>query len=226
MAIKTWAPEDRPREKMIAQGASTLSNAELMAILLRSGNATESAVQLSMRLLQDVDYDLAELSKKDAHYFTKKFKGIGLAKAVSIVAALELGRRRHVLELKQREKITTTQAAFLTLFPHLNDLSHEEFWMLCLNNSNKLITKQKIGEGGMGAVVADPKKIFKFALAYQASGIILGHNHPSGNLAPSAQDCSLTKKIQDAGDLLDIKVLDHIIIAEDRYYSFAENNLL
>lgn len=225
LSIKSWAEADRPREKLLAKGKSTLSEAELIAILIGSGNTEESAVELSRRILNSVGNNLAELGKLDVNDLCK-FKGIGEAKAISIIAALELGRRRAEHTVPERESITSSRQAFDMLHPQLADLPHEEFWLLLLNRSNKLIKKHQVSKGGVSGTVVDAKMIFKPALESLASSVILCHNHPSGNRNPSNEDIVLTRKIREAGKSLDISVYDHIIIANDGYYSFADEGLL
>lgn len=225
LKIKSWSPEDRPREKLLIKGTSALSDAELVAILLGTGTASISAVELAKRVLQTVDnnlHDLARLSAKDL----MKVKGIGEAKAITIIAALELGRRRRDVDPEAKPKITGSRDVFEILKAHLLDIHHEEFWVLLLNRANRVIKKQQISQGGVAGTVADPKIIFKVALAELASGIILAHNHPSGNLTASQADIDLTKKLKEAGKLLEIEVLDHVIIAGQKYFSFADEGIL
>ncbi|MBO6496056.1 MAG: DNA repair protein RadC [Roseivirga sp.] len=223
--ILSWAEEDRPREKLLLKGRSVLSDAELIAILIGSGSSELSAVDLSKKILQSVNHDLnslARLSVKDLI----QFKGIGEAKAISIVSALELGRRRKATEPAKRIKIQSSKDAYECIAPELLDLPTEQFWVIMLNRSNHIIHKRNISQGGVSGTVADPKLIFKKALDDLASGIILVHNHPSGNLQPSQADRQLTKKIVEAGKLLEIPVLDHIIFADNGYYSFADEGEL
>ncbi|HRH57196.1 MAG TPA: DNA repair protein RadC [Chitinophagales bacterium] len=224
LTIKSWAEEDRPREKLQLKGKQSLSDAELLAIIIGSGNAELSAVELSRQILASVNNDLFELGRKPIDYLLQ-FKGIGEAKAISIAAALELGRRRAQAESKPQEKIISDKLAFEMMSPILSDLPHEEFWIICLNRNNRFISKHKISSGGVAGTVADMKMIFNIALKELASSIILCHNHPSGNLNPSEQDIKLTKNAREAGKLLEITVLDHIIIAHNNYYSFLNNNL-
>lgn len=225
LSIKSWAEADRPREKLLAKGKSALSEAELIAILIGSGNTEESAVELSKRILNSVDNNLVELGKLDVNDLCK-FKGIGEAKAISIIAALELGRRRNEQSTPERESIITSRHAFNLLHPILADLPHEEFWLIFLNRANKVIKKQSVSKGGVSGTVVDAKMIFKPAVENLASSVILCHNHPSGNRTPSHEDIALTKKIKEAGRALDISVHDHIIIANDTYFSFADEGLL
>jgi len=223
--IKQWAEDDRPREKLVAKGKSALSNAELLAILLRSGSTKETAVDLSKRMLSHVSDNLLELSKLSLAEFMK-FKGIGEAKALSIIAALELGKRCRVSEIAVKEKISGSRDVFEYFQNNLADNPYEEFWVLLLTRANKIIKKSSISQGGIAGTVADPKKIFKTALENNASSIILCHNHPSGNIKPSEADIKLTKKLKDAGLLLDISVLDHVIVGDNTYFSFADENLM
>ena len=223
--IKSWAEEDRPREKMLAKGKESLSNAELIAILIGSGNSNESAVDLSRRILRDNNDNLIELSKLSINDLLK-YKGIGEAKAVTIAAALELGRRRRFSEALEKPCIRNSQLAYECFYAHLSDLNHEQFWIMLLNNANKVIKLEKIGVGGMAGTTADPKKIFKSALENNAASVMLGHNHPSGNVIPSNADKQITNNLVKAGQFLEIKILDHIIIGNDNYFSFADEGLL
>ena len=223
--IKSWAEEDRPREKMLAKGKEALSNAELIAILIGSGNSNESAVDLSRRILRDNNDNLIELSKLSINDLLK-YKGIGEAKAVSIAAALELGRRRRFSEALEKPCIRNSQLAYECFYAHLSDLNHEQFWIMLLNNANKVIKLEKIGVGGMAGTTADPKKIFKSALENNAASIMLCHNHPSGNVFPSNADKTITNNLKKAGQFLEIKILDHIIIGNDNYFSFADEGIL
>lgn len=218
--IKSWAAEDRPREKMLLKGKESLSNAELLAILLGSGSKKESAVSLAQRILSSTS-TLNELGKKDIPYFIN-FKGIGEAKAITICAALELGRRRQSEKAEERSKITTSKDVWHLIGPRLRDLPHEEFWIICLNRRNAVISQEKISSGGVSATVVDPKIIFKQALNILASQLVLVHNHPSGSTIPSEQDNTLTRRLVEAGKILDLKVIDHIIIGESNYYSYAD----
>lgn len=223
--IKSWAEEDRPREKMLSKGKEALSNGELVAILIGSGNSKESAVDLSRRILHDSNDNLIELSKLTINDLMK-YNGIGEAKAVSIVAALELGRRRRFSEAIEKPTIRNSKIAFECFHPQLSDLNHEQFWIMLLNSANKVIKLEKIGVGGLTGTTADPKKIFKCALENNAVNIMLCHNHPSGNLVPSSADKKITENIIKAGQFLEIKILDHIIIGNDNYFSFADEGLL
>lgn len=224
-SIKNWKEDDRPREKMIVKGTSSLSDAELIAILIGSGNREESAVGLSKRILASVNNNLNALARVSVEQLMQ-FKGIGEAKAVSIVTALELGRRRRLEEALIQSKITSSKDVFEVMQPILGDLQHEEFWVLYLNNSNKIIYKSQVSKGGITSTIVDSRLIFKKALELAVVGIILVHNHPSGTLKPSESDKKLTQKIKIAGETLDIKMLDHLIITEKAYFSFADTNIL
>ncbi len=223
--IKKWAEDDRPREKLLIKGKIALSNAELIAILIGSGSRSESAVKLAKKILNHVNDNLIELSKLNVTDLMK-FKGIGEAKAISIIAALELGKRRREAKAIERERIQSSKDVFEIFQSVLSDKPYEEFWILLFNKVNKIIRKINISEGGISGTVADPKKIFKIALDNNASSIILCHNHPSGNVKPSMEDIKLTNKIKNAGKLLDLPILDHIIIGEENYYSFADEEKL
>ena len=224
-SIKSWAEEDRPREKMLAKGKEALSNAELIAILIGSGNSKETALDLSKRVLHDNKDNLIELSRLTINDLMK-YNGIGEAKAVTIAAALELGRRRRFSEALEKPSIKNSQIAYECFYAHLSDLNHEQFWIMLLNNANKVIKLEKIGVGGMTGTTADPKKIFKCALENNAASVMLCHNHPSGNVIPSNADKQITNNLIKAGAFLEIKILDHIIIGNDNYFSFADEGLL
>ena len=223
--IKSWSPEDRPREKLLLKGTSALSHAELIAILIGSGTTTLSAVEVAKKILQAVENNLHELAKLSVNDLMK-VKGIGEAKAVTIVAALELGRRRKDIDSQEKPRITGSKDAFELLKGDLMDLPHEEFWVILLNRANRMMKKKKVSEGGVSGTVADPKIIFKFALEELASGVIVVHNHPSGNLAASQSDIDLTKKLKEAGKFLEVQLLDHLIIAGQKYYSFADEGII
>ncbi len=220
-SIKYWAEEDRPREKLLLKGIHSLSNAELLAIIIRVGNREESAVSLAQRLLQSVDHDLHELGKCKVPELMK-FHGIGEVKAISIASALELGRRRQGTSPKDRPQIRSSEDAYDLMAGLLGDLDHEEFWILLLNRANRVIGRQQISRGGVAGTVVDAKVIFKKAIDTMACSIILCHNHPSGNLKPSLADREITKKLRWAGRNLEIAVLDHLIISENGFYSFAD----
>ena len=225
LSIKSWSPDDRPREKLILKGKSALSDAELIAILLGSGTNSLSAVDLAKKVLQPAGNNLHELARQTVKDLVK-IKGIGEAKALTIVAALELGRRRRDFDGNEKPKIMGSRDAYDVVKSDLLDIGHEEFWILLLNRANRVIKKSQISQGGVAGTVADPKIIFKLALEELASGIILAHNHPSGNLTASQADLDLTKKLKDAGKLLDIQVLDHLIVAGQKYFSFADEGLM
>src|SRR5688572_24701677 len=224
-SIKNWNEDDRPREKLLLKGRTALSDAELIAILIGSGSRNESAVSLSQRILASADNNLGELGKLSIPELME-FKGIGEAKAISIAAAMELGRRRRTGEALERKKITSSNSVFEYVQPIIGDLPHEEFWILYLNNSNKIIKSAQLSKGGITGTIVDVRLAFKEALQLGAVGIILAHNHPSGTLKPSQADIQLTKKLKMAGESLDIKVLDHLIVTEKAYFSFADENML
>lgn len=223
--IKRWAAEDRPREKLLLKGKSALSDAELIAILLGTGTSSMSAVDVAKAILQAVNNDLNELARLTVKDLTK-IKGIGEAKAITIVSALELGRRRKELVGEEKPKITGSKDIFDLLKAELLDIPHESFWIVLLNRANRVIKKHQISQGGVAGTVADPKLIFKIALEELASGVILAHNHPSGNLNASQADLDLTRKLKESGKLLEIQVLDHVIFAGKNYMSFADEGLL
>lgn len=223
--IKDWAVEDRPREKLTRIGSRSMSDAELIAILIGSGNLDETAVELSRRILASADNNLNELGRKSIEYL-QQFKGIGEAKAITIVAALELGKRRKESDIKIKSKITGSKDVADYFQPLLGDLNHEEFWILFLDRGNKIMDSFRISEGGISGTVIDVRKILKAAIEKQSSSIILCHNHPSGTLQPSDADLKITRKITDAGKIMDIPVMDHIIIGNDKYYSFADEGML
>ena len=225
LTIKSWALDDRPREKLVSKGRSALSDAELIAILIGSGNREESAVALSKRILKTVHGNLNALAKLSVEKLTE-FKGIGLAKAISIITALELGKRKQLESTLERPKITSSRDAAHTMQVIIGSLEHEEFWVLYLNNSNKIVAKVQISKGGLTGTLVDVRLVFKRALEVAAVGIIVCHNHPSGKLQPSTADKQLTSKIKAAGITLDIKLLDHLIITEKAYFSFADEGLL
>lgn len=225
LGIKSWAEADRPREKLLLNGRRHLTDAELIAILIGSGNKAESAVDLSRRILVTYNNDLDALGKVSVKDLSK-FRGIGEAKAIAIVAALEIGRRRKETAGTEVVKITTSANAFEVLLPVFADLNHEEFWILMLNQANYVIGKQPVSKGGMAGTVADPKIIFKTALDHSAAYIILAHNHPSGNLKPSQQDINITKKLVEAGRMLELHVLDHLIVTNKSFFSFGDEGLI
>ncbi|MDB9775038.1 DNA repair protein RadC [Vicingaceae bacterium] len=225
LGIKAWAEEDRPREKLLIKGKTTLSDAELIAILIGSGSRDESAVDLSKRILSSASNNLNQLGKVSVVEL-QKFNGIGEAKAISIAAALELGKRRKESDPIKRVKITHSSVVFDYMREVMDDLPHEEFWVLLLNRGNQILEKVNISKGGVSQTVVDAKIVFKMAIDKLASSIILCHNHPSGNLKPSEADKQLTKKIKEAGIILDLPILDHLIFADNKYLSFADEGLL
>ena len=225
LKITDWAEEDRPREKLLQKGTASLSDAELLAILISSGIKDKSAVDLGRELLQMANNNLNNLGKF-AIGDLKKLRGIGPARAVTIAAALELGRRRKLADAETVIQIKCSKDVADIFQPLLADLQYEEFWILFLNRSNKVINRMKLSQGGVSGTVTDVRMVMKKAIEYLASGIIVCHNHPSGNLNPSESDSKITQKIKDAGNLMDIQLLDHLIISEKDYYSFADNGLL
>ena len=225
LKIKDWALEDRPREKLLMKGISALSDAELIAILIGSGSRNETAVELSKRILEKTNNNLNELAKLTINDL-KKEKGIGEAKAISIVAALELGRRRKISDIINKQKITSSKDTFDIFQPILGDLPHEEFWILLLNRANKIIDKHRISQGGTSGTVIDIRIILKEAIEKLASSLIISHNHPSGNVLPSQQDKEITKKLKDAAALMDITLLDHLIVTDSSYFSFCDEGIL
>lgn len=225
LTIKLWALEDRPREKLMQKGKSVLTDAELIAILIGGGSKGESAVELSKRLLNSVNNNINQLAMLSTEQLME-FKGIGEARAVSIITALELGNRRHFEQVEDKPVIKSSESAFNVIRPIIGELEHEEFWVLYLNNSNKVIVKKQLSKGGITATMVDVRLIFKKAVELTSVGIIVCHNHPSGKLKPSRTDKILTKKIKEAGKTLDIKLLDHLIITQKDYFSFADNGIL
>lgn len=225
ISIKAWAEEDRPREKLSQQGRRSLSDAELIAILIGSGNRNESAVELSRRILHTCDRDLNQLARLSIAELSR-FNGIGEAKAISIIAALELGRRRKETISASRVQVSTSIDVYQAIVSQFKDLNHEEFWILLLNRANKITSRHLVSKGGQAGTIADPKIIFNIALENHAASLILAHNHPSGNLKPSQADRELTQKLRSAGQFLDIPVLDHLIITDQGFMSFADEGLL
>jgi DNA repair protein RadC len=223
--IKNWSEDDKPREKLMNKGKAALSDAELIAILIGSGSRNESAVQLSKRILSSVDNNLNALGKLTIQQLMN-FKGIGEAKAISILAAMELGRRRRAEEAVELKKITSSKSIFELMQPIIGELPHEEFWIVFLNNSNKVLSKSQLSKGGITGTLVDVRLVFKMALEMGAVSIILSHNHPSGTLQPSEADKQITRKLKLAGESLDIKILDHLIVTEMHYYSFADEGIL
>jgi DNA repair protein RadC len=225
-AISTWAEEDRPREKLRLKGRSSLSDSEILAILMRSGSQSQSAVELARSVLSHFDNDLNKLARASVEELMQ-FKGIGEAKAVSIVSALELGRRRTRTVKEEKVIVINSADKVYDYFrPVLSDLSHEEFWILLLDNSLRPIRHVRVGQGGIAMVTADVRVIFKIALEATATAIILVHNHPSGKLQPSNADISFTEKVKKAAEFLDITIADHLIFTDRGYYSFSDNGCL
>jgi DNA repair protein RadC len=225
LSIKEWAEEDRPREKLLLKGKASLSDAELIAILLGSGTVSMSAVELAKQILHSVNHNLHELAQltiKDL----EKFKGIGEAKAITIVAALELGRRRKNADVQQRSQVESSKDVYEILQADLLDLPYEEFWALYLNRANQVIRKVQISRGGVVGTVADVRLILKHGIELLASGIVLAHNHPSGNLQPSPEDLKLTQKVKEAAQLMNMTLLDHLIIGHQSYFSFVDEDVM
>ncbi|MFV8393071.1 RadC family protein [Flavobacterium sp. LB2P6] len=222
--ITNWSEDDKPREKLMLKGKSVLSDAELIAILIGSGSRNESAVDLSKRILASVDNNLNALGKLSLSQLMQ-FKGIGEAKAISIIAALELGRRRRTEDAVELKKVTSSKIIFEIMQPIIGELPHEEFWIIYLNNSNKVISKSQLSKGGITGTLVDVRLVFITALEMGATGLILCHNHPSGTLIPSDADKQITKKLKLAGDSLEIKVLDHLIVTEKNYFSFVDEGI-
>lgn len=223
--IKSWAEEDRPREKLILKGKAALSDSELLAILIGSGNKKMTAVDIAKKILTASDNNLIEIGKLSVKELTR-FPGIGEAKAIAIVAALELGSRRRKSEAVQKNVIKNSRDAFDYISPQMDGLRHEEFYVLLLNQSNRPVSLQPVSSGGITGTVVDVRIVFRMALEAHATAMILCHNHPSGNLSPSDADSALTRKLKEAGQLFDIPVTDHIIIHENKYFSFADEGLL
>ncbi|TDE42488.1 DNA repair protein RadC [Flavobacterium rhamnosiphilum] len=222
--ITNWSEDDKPREKLMLKGKSVLSDAELIAILIGSGSRNESAVDLSKRILASVENNLNALGKLSISQLMN-FKGIGEAKAISIIAALELGRRRRAEDAVELKKVTSSKIIFEIMQPIIGELPHEEFWIIYMNNSNKVISKSQLSKGGITGTLVDVRIVFKTALEMGATGLILCHNHPSGTLIPSDADKQITKKLKLAGDSLEIKVLDHLIVTEKNYFSFVDEGI-
>ncbi len=221
-SIKTWAEEDRPREKMLTFGNAALTDADLLAIMIGSGTADANAMDIAEDILHSVNGSFSELGRRSVKDLMK-FKGIGEAKAITIAAALEIGRRRQLSDIVKNDNIGNGYDVFQLMLPHLIDLPHEEFWIVLMNNASVVMGKHRISSGGVGGVLVDAKMVFRPAIEALASTLILVHNHPSGQLKPSPKDITMTEKFCAAGKLLDIKVADHVIIANSGYYSFAES---
>ncbi len=225
ISIKQWAEDDRPREKMVLKGRAALSDAELLAILIANGNKENSALDLAKQVLNLTQNKLNELGKL-SHKDFQKIKGIGAAKAITIMAALELGRRRKDEAQQAQIFIKSSKDIYHYLAPYLSDLPHEEFWIILLNRANKIIAHKKLSEGGVTGTVVDLRILFKHAIEHLACSVVLCHNHPSGNINPSEQDKVLTKKIYESGKLMEVQLLDHVIFTDKDYYSFADNDAL
>ena len=225
MSIKFLAEDDRPREKFLLKGKSALSDSELLAIILGSGNNEDSAVELARKILASVDYNWQKLSKLSIKDLMK-FKGIGEAKAISVAAALEIGRRKAAQEIPEKEKVTSVNDLYKIFSQYLSDLQTEEFWAIFLDQKNHVIYKTQISKGGISGTLVDVRVIFRIAIEHFATSVAVAHNHPTGNLTPSQPDISITRRIKEAGDLLDIKLLDHLIIGENSFFSFSEQGLL
>lgn len=224
-SIKYWAEDDKPREKLMLKGKTALSDAELLAIIIGSGSRNESAVDLSKRILAHVQNNLNALGKLSLKQLTE-FKGIGNAKAIAIIAATELGRRRREQEVPELVKINSSRVIFDVMQPIIGELAHEEFWVLYLNNSNQIVHKAQLSKGGITGTVVDVRLVLKIALEQNALSFVLVHNHPSGKLLPSDSDVEITKKIKMAAKQMDMYILDHVIVAENGYYSFADDQNL
>jgi DNA repair protein RadC len=225
LTIKDWAVEDRPRERLLTRGTRSMSNTELIALIIGSGTKETSAIELARKILLKADNNLNMLGKFSVDDLQRQ-KGIGKAKSISIIAALELGRRRKLSEALEKPKITSSKDAYNIIFPLISDLQHEEFWVLLLNRSNKIIDKNKISQGGVAGTVIDVKIILKKAIEKLASSVILCHNHPSGNTEPSEADMGITRKLKEAAEVMDIKLLDHLIVADNSYFSFLDEGIL
>jgi len=225
LSIKNWDEQDRPREKLLAKGRKALSDAELIAILIGSGSRNETAVELARKIMQSAGNNLNALGAFSVNDL-KKHKGIGEAKAVTIVSALEIGRRRKAADVTERKKITCSSDLFELFYSFTADLPHEEFWAVYLNSANKIIDTVNISSGGIAGTVADVRQIMKFGIEKLATAMAICHNHPSGNVNPSNADIQLTKKIFNAGQIMNIQLLDHIIVGDKNYFSFADENIL
>lgn len=225
MSLKFLAEDDRPREKFLFKGKNALSDAELLAIIMGSGSREESAVELARKILQSVENNWHHLSRLQIADLMK-FKGVGEAKAISIAAALEIGRRRAAQEIPERTQIKSSNDIFVLLSPFLSDLQTEEFWAIFLNQNNRVLGKSQLSSGGINQSVVDVRILFKAAIDQFATALVIAHNHPSGNLKPSTEDVKITKQIAEAGKILNIQLLDHVIIAQNSYFSFADESML
>ena len=224
--ISSWAEDDKPREKMLSKGVTALSTNELLAILIRSGSGGESALDLSRRILTDASNDLNTLARLSVSDFMNRYKGVGMAKAASIIAAMELGRRRALSTAREEPALTPSRDLYDYLQPLIGDLDHEEFWVIYLTHSNQVKGCECLSSGGMDGTVIDVRLLFRGALDMKATYIVIAHNHPGGSLVPSTYDELITRKIYEGGQLLDIKLYDHIIVGENAYYSFADEGKL
>ncbi|MBF0648853.1 MULTISPECIES: RadC family protein [Dysgonomonas] len=220
--IKDWAEEDRPREKMLLKGVGALSDAELLGILIGSGNKNETAVELAQRILHSVSNNLNILGKQEIKDLIKNFNGIGEAKAITIAAAMELGKRRKLSEVVVQPQITSSDTVYQIFHPVLADLKHEEVWVLLLNRANKVLKKIQVSKGGVAGTVVDIRMIMKEAIDSLASAMVLCHNHPSGNSNPSGDDDNITRRLKEAGQIMDVRLLDHIIVCDHSYYSYMD----
>lgn len=220
--IKDWAEEDRPREKMLLKGVGALSDAELLGILIGSGNKNETAVELAQRILHSVSNNLNILGKQEIKELIKNFNGIGEAKAITIAAAMELGKRRKLSEVVVQPQITSSDTVYQIFHPVLADLKHEEVWVLLLNRANKVLKKIQVSKGGVAGTVVDIRMIMKEAIDSLASAMVLCHNHPSGNSNPSGDDDNITRRLKEAGQIMDVRLLDHIIVCDHSYYSYMD----
>lgn len=226
LTIRDWAEDDRPREKMLRKGVQSLSDAELLAILIGSGNRNESAVELSRRIMRECQDNINELAQLTVNDLCKRFKGIGEAKAITIMAALEIGKRRKTSEMLERKKITSSKDLFDLFEPQLVDLPHEEFWIGLLNGANKVIEIRRLTQGGSRQTVVDVPMLLKMALEKSALAVVVAHNHPSGQNRPSHEDEQITRRIKAGCEAVGISFIDHIIIARGEYYSFADKGKL
>lgn len=224
--IRSWAADDKPREKLQQKGVSSLSNNELLAIILRSGSGGETALDLSRRILADCGNDLNALGKLNSRELMNRYKGVGMAKATAIIAAVELGRRRGVADEVTPSNVDSSKDVYTYISPYLQDLDHEELWMIFLNRANHILGAEKMSAGGMSGTIMDVRLLFRKALDMRSHAIIVAHNHPSGSLDPSTYDKVMTEKIRHAGKIVDINLLDHVIVSGRSYFSFADNGLL
>jgi DNA repair protein RadC len=222
LRVKDWSPDDQPREKLLAKGSSALSNAELLAIIIASGNRDETSVELAQRVLQSAGNSINQLGKYSVKQLIFNFKGIGVAKAVGIVAALELGKRRTAEKVVENVEIICSSQIYEYFLPYLGDLPHEELWALFLNNKNHILGSKKISQGGIGDAPTDLRLIYHEALLMHATGLAISHNHPSGNINPSAQDINLTENLKQGLKTIGLRLIDHIIIGGGKYYSFYD----